>query len=1045
MKGTNMEHFPEDPLSAEIILEETEPLAKPLTGSLSRRDLLRLAAGGTAGLLLSGLPSDPARAQLPRPPGLGALGSSSGPQLSTLQLPFLGDGSLFNQPEHYETIQAGRRHLINKTVQSADLDGDGQDELVARGPTGIVAYHFDPHVGQWIVISTGPAPFGDKWGWYQAKYYQTIQTADLDGDGKAEVLGRNGGFIEWWKYDADLSSPTYTQWIGMPKGPGLSDSSGWNQPQYYTTIQCADIDGDGQDELLARGGGGLMPFKYNAANQTWMSLPWLTAMSDSNGWKDPSCYETIQCADIDGDGKLEVIGRTSNAYPEGSGIRAWKYNGSSWDELAWGPGYSDGNGWLAPSYYQTIQFADIDGDGRDELMSREGGGTQVWKYGTDNDWHEMPYGPFGNSGGWSQPQQYQTIQCADIDGDGRDELLGRDSSGVQAWKYTPANQSWNQLAGVVPMPDRYQNSPDQYTSWSDVMHYATIQTARVFGDPTPQDLTQNPPVYPNANNPPVTDGNGKPKTVAVLLGRGFYSLQTWRYNPNSTQQLWNQSSAPFPTYVGSGYPSGQVTAYQYLNQQLPWSSIRNVDLRQRYLTITSSGIDEYMGKLPGGPQALPPPAGVSQFDYEVVAYQILQELIYVKNVLAVRDATAQQLLIDITVDSGTNGILSSVNNNLSSQLPQLPEDGISGVFITVLQIISNASWALSPLTGEASLPVGVITGLLASASIALNYVNTGSEAQTYSQDEFNQLQQNLSNGFKSAVLANAYAAQAYTQNWGLLQIQGLDISVDLDYQSVWDQYEIFCYTKLAPIYWESGALTLADIKTYGNEGIYDGGGTMQWAYRHILERPYYWTSPWGATYFPGINNNGLVAHFESGHPRWVSAPINAWSNATTRFFGELGASVEDFALNNPGAGYGNVHQGVQYNRVVDTTKFLFFDTDGTGAEASLPPPADRPKKGWRLRVKPTLTRDAAGDILVMIEIENTGTRPLINLCLTDVKLDSQTAHPPTRWTRLVTGRSHHVVVHFSRAVGAPGRKARLRVEGKFKIGIFSSSLPVTLP
>ena len=44
----------------------------------------------------------------------------------------------------------------------------------------------------------------------------------------------------------------------------FSDAQGWGYPPYYETIQAADIDGDGADELLGRGGIGIVTYDFNA-------------------------------------------------------------------------------------------------------------------------------------------------------------------------------------------------------------------------------------------------------------------------------------------------------------------------------------------------------------------------------------------------------------------------------------------------------------------------------------------------------------------------------------------------------------------------------------------------------------------------------------------------------------------------------------------------------------------------------------------------------------------------------------------------------------
>jgi hypothetical protein len=48
----------------------------------------------------------------------------------------------------------------------------------------------------------------------------------------------------------DSCGPTFTP-------PAWGDAAGWDDPSKYSTIQLADVNGDGRDELLGRGDAGL--------------------------------------------------------------------------------------------------------------------------------------------------------------------------------------------------------------------------------------------------------------------------------------------------------------------------------------------------------------------------------------------------------------------------------------------------------------------------------------------------------------------------------------------------------------------------------------------------------------------------------------------------------------------------------------------------------------------------------------------------------------------------------------------------------------------
>ena len=119
----------------------------------------------------------------------------------------------------------------------------------------------DEGSGRWQPLPGGPA-WSDAEGWNQPQYYTTIQTADIDGDKKAELIARAAAGIVISKYDPD----THT-WHSLPDGPAWNDTGNWNQPQYYTTIQTADIDGDGKAELIARAAAGITAFKYIPADR----------------------------------------------------------------------------------------------------------------------------------------------------------------------------------------------------------------------------------------------------------------------------------------------------------------------------------------------------------------------------------------------------------------------------------------------------------------------------------------------------------------------------------------------------------------------------------------------------------------------------------------------------------------------------------------------------------------------------------------------------------------------------------------------------------
>src|SRR5262245_59949606 len=82
---------------------------------------------------------------------------------------------------------------------------------------------------------------------------------------------------------ATTSPPTASP--GVVSNPPWSDTGGWNLPQYYSTIQLGDVNGDGKLELLARDSGGMETWAFDVATGQWQPLSsGLPDWSDEGGW-----------------------------------------------------------------------------------------------------------------------------------------------------------------------------------------------------------------------------------------------------------------------------------------------------------------------------------------------------------------------------------------------------------------------------------------------------------------------------------------------------------------------------------------------------------------------------------------------------------------------------------------------------------------------------------------------------------------------------------------------------------------------------------------
>jgi peptidoglycan/xylan/chitin deacetylase (PgdA/CDA1 family) len=279
--------------------------------------------------------------------------------------------------------------------------------------------------------TAGPASlwslhFSNPEGWADSvSLYGTLRFGDINGDGKTDVCGRAASGI----YCA-LSNGSAFVSFGTWMSADYTDALGWAPEPYSTTIQLGDINGDGKADLCGRSGTGML-CALSTGTSFLTPTPWSSAgdFSDQNGWgTDVGYYGSLRLADVNGDGRADVCGRGAAgmycALSDGARFRpktAWKTDD-----------FSNAAGWLPPQYSTTIQLADLNGDGRADVCGRGVSGL-VCALSTGSGFGPMVQTPdmFGDADHWpSAAARYRSIRLADVDGDGKADVCGRNATGI---------------------------------------------------------------------------------------------------------------------------------------------------------------------------------------------------------------------------------------------------------------------------------------------------------------------------------------------------------------------------------------------------------------------------------------------------------------------------------------------------------------------------------------------------------------------------------------------------------------------------------------
>jgi hypothetical protein len=337
--------------------------------------------------------------------------------------------------------------------RTTDLDGDGRADVCGRGGLGL-----------WCMLARDGGTFvqsstlglSDAKGWANTKYYATIRMGNINGDKRADVCARaSSGVLCWPSTGTDFGTPI--------TGPTLSDDSGWDKPQYYTTLRLMDLDGDGLDDLCARAAAGMRcwlstgtGFGPSISGPTW---------SDAAGFDKPRFYGTLRTGDVDGDGRDDLCARTAG------GMECWLSDGTGFPTHVAGPEWSDAQGWGKPEYWSTIRLTDVSGDGRADLCARAAAGLRcAFSQGTSFA-PSIQVAALSNANGWNEPAYYETLRTGDVDGDGADELCIRGKDGVLCWRW--AGSSFESIVGPTWT---------DASGWTAHHHYSTLSLGDVNGD-----------------------------------------------------------------------------------------------------------------------------------------------------------------------------------------------------------------------------------------------------------------------------------------------------------------------------------------------------------------------------------------------------------------------------------------------------------------------------------------------------------------------------------------------------------------------------------
>ncbi|KQX11808.1 hypothetical protein ASC82_18355 [Streptomyces sp. Root431] len=339
--------------------------------------------------------------------------------------------------------------LYNKLFSPGDISGDGKADLLARQHNGDLYYY------RWTGTATAPfagrVKVGPGWGAYD----QLVGIGDNSGDGRGDVVARTtDGRLYFYGSTGDPRSPFK---------PRRELGKGWNT--YNQLLAPDDRNGDGKADLLARDGAGAL-WAYSGLGNGSYSAPlklsgsWLDVDQFGAAGNIPTNGKRGFLARDKAGTLFEYRHRNSGRLDarqqaSATGVFAGA-NISFVSALDPGPladflevyqgrlvsnSETDlGGGWQI--YNLIVGPGDLSGDGKADLLARDRSGVLYLYRGNGKGTAVASRIRVGD--GWSAYDRI--LGAGDFSGDGRTDLLARDRAG-NLWLYRGTGSATTPFAG----------------------------------------------------------------------------------------------------------------------------------------------------------------------------------------------------------------------------------------------------------------------------------------------------------------------------------------------------------------------------------------------------------------------------------------------------------------------------------------------------------------------------------------------------------------------------------------------------------------------
>jgi hypothetical protein len=297
-------------------------------------------------------------------------------------------------------------------IQAVDLDNSGPQEIIG----------LDTTTGNWLSLAwqNGQGQVTTLGSWPAAGNFANVHVANLNGS-HVDILGLSQATGDW--HDLHWDNGAYADDI----------VDHWDPTAAIGNIQFADLNGNGGLEIVGQ----------SRITGDWHILSYV----GNGGFADQVVKNSLQSAnltfmtvaDLDGSGHQDIIGENP-ATGQWYGLCA--QNGT-YTVISLGR-------WSRTANFQNVLAADIDGNGTDEIVGRDAVTGNWWEMkDTNGTWKTVLLTGGINTSRWS------FVTVGDVDGDGKADIIGYNAQ-VGTWRALVQGGTVNRLIGYWNPNNNYQ-------------------------------------------------------------------------------------------------------------------------------------------------------------------------------------------------------------------------------------------------------------------------------------------------------------------------------------------------------------------------------------------------------------------------------------------------------------------------------------------------------------------------------------------------------------------------------------------------------------